>query len=243
MKEIEIVTIDFWNTLYDSSGAPERNKSRQLAIVNEIDKYELFLPADRINEAVEASWKNFEYFWKEHQITPSATQTVEFIWNYLKLPTDNDAIQNISNVFANGILIHKPKPINYVKEVLPFLKNKYKIALISDTGFSPGSVISELLKEDGLFGYFDSFSFSDETGVAKPHSKAFITVLEATNSQPNNGIHIGDIEHTDIKGAKNMGMKAIRFSGDLTKLTEKNPDKTAADFEVFDWKQIENLLL
>lgn len=243
MKNIETITIDFWNTLYDSSGGAERNKQRQLAIISEVDKFEPFLPAEFINKALEASWENFEYYWKTHQTTPRAYETANFIWNYLKLPQSDEAVHNITKVLEEGILHHSPQPLEFVKEVLPQLKSKYKIALISDTGFSPGSVIRKLMEKDNLFQYFDSFSFSDETGVAKPNPKAYYTVLEPLKTNADNGVHIGDIEHTDILGAKGIGMKAIRFSGDLTKLTEKNPDKSAADFEVYNWKEIADRLL
>ena len=243
MQEIKSITIDFWNTLYDSTGGNERNRARQLAIVTEVDKFALFLPADKINEAIEASWKNFEYYWKEHHLTPSAFETVKFIWEHLKLPYSEDAINNVAKVFSEGILHHSPKPLPFVKEILPKLKEKYKIALISDTGFSPGSIIKELMQRDGILEHFDAFSFSNETGVAKPNPKAYYTVLEPLQTPEHQALHIGDIEHTDIIGAKNIGMKAIRFSGDLTKLTEKNPDKSAADFEVYSWTEIADKLL
>lgn len=243
IKNIKTITIDFWNTLYDSSAGSDRNRERQLAIISEVDKFDPFLPADYINGAIEASWKNFEHFWQIHQITPSAEDTAKYIWKYLKMPQSDESILNITKVLEEGILNYSPKPLAQVTKVLPELTKKYNIALISDTGFSPGKVIRLLLEKDGLLNCFNAFSFSNETGVSKPNPKAFYSALEPLNTEVENSVHIGDIEHTDIIGAKKIGMKAIRFSGDLTKLTQKNSDKSQADLEVFSWEEIAQILL
>ena len=38
-------------------------------------------------------------------------------------------------------------------------------------------------------------------------------ILHDLNIGPEEAVHIGDLEHTDIAGAKRIGMKAIKFIG------------------------------
>src|SRR5690606_40365814 len=63
------------------------------------------------------------------------------------------------------------------------------------------------LESVGIAGYFDIYVFSDETGVAKPHPEAFRRAYEPLGCLPSEALHIGDIERTDILGAKSAGMK------------------------------------
>ena len=97
-------------------------------------------------------------------------------------------------------------------------------------------------KED-MLEYFSAFSFSDETGVAKPHAFAFRKVLEELNCSPDEALHIGDIERTDIKGAVNVGMRAIKYCGDNSVFLDKyRDDSTQAEFVTDSWLEIENYI-
>ncbi len=236
---IQVVTIDFWNTIFDSYNGEVRNKYRQRCLIETIDKLGVMVTPDQFSEAMQASWEYFNRIWKNDHITPSPLETVTFFWNFLKLPEDKPSIDHVVECFANSVLVHQPKPMPHLIEALTELKKKYKLAVVSDTGFSPGTVLTQLLKENDLFDFFDAFSFSNETGVSKPHPKAFNTVLERLDCKPENAIHIGDIEDTDVKGAKALNMYAIRYSGDITEyVAQTNPKKTIADAEIDSWEII-----
>ena len=115
------------------------------------------------------------------------------------------------------------------------------LAIISDTAFSPGSVLKQLMERDGIARYFDHYIFSDETGVAKPHPDAFHKALDGLGGTPEKGVHIGDIERTDILGAKGVGMEAILY---------RTPDRqhkyaeetTVADYILEEWGEIEGVI-
>ena len=53
------------------------------------------------------------------------------------------------------------------------LHGKYKLGVISDTIFSPGRVLKEILASYDLLKYFDYFVFSDVIGCAKPNPLVF----------------------------------------------------------------------
>lgn len=236
---LKAITIDFWNTLFDSSNGDERNQIRQKIIIEEIAKFNVKIEPEQFSEAMAASWEHFNNIWKNDLRTPAPKESVEFFIQYLSLPLQSDSVDRIVKVFAESILDYPPKLIYGVKEALDILSVKYQLSIVSDTGFSPGSVLRRLLDREGIKGYFKSFSFSDETGVSKPHQKAFLTALEPLGCLPENALHIGDIEFTDIAGAKKIGMKAIRFSGDKTAfLNLDNTNTTLADAEAFSWQEI-----
>ncbi len=236
---IQVVTIDFWNTIFDSYNGEVRNKYRQRCLIETIDKLGLMVTPDQFSEAMQASWEYFNRIWKNDHITPAPLETVTFFWNFLKLPEDKPSIDYVVECFANSVLVHQPKPMPHLMEALTELKKKYKLAVVSDTGFSPGTVLTQLLKENDLYDFFDAFSFSNETGVSKPHPKAFNTVLEKLDCKPENAIHIGDIEDTDVRGAKALNMYAIRYTGDITEyVAQTNPKQTKADIEIDSWDKI-----
>ncbi|NOZ47164.1 MAG: HAD family hydrolase [Chlorobi bacterium] len=240
---LKVITIDFWNTLFDSGNAEKRNNLRITTFLNETDKLGFYIKYGEIEKTIKASWEYFNKLWIEEQRTPTALDLVKFFWDYLNLPENKKAMIEIADEFANSILDYPPNLLEYVEESLKELKKKYRLAIISDTGFSPGSILKKLLEKEKILKYFDEFSFSDETGVAKPNKKAYLTALDKLDCKPESALHIGDIERTDIVGAKQLGMRAIRFIGDSTTLFIKNNSKTTiADAKVSSWKNIINTI-
>jgi len=241
---LDVITIDFWNTIFDSSLGKERNAYRQRVLIDQIDKFGIMIMGAQFNEAMEATWKYFENIWTNERRTPNSQDCVEFIWDYLNVEKDDEAISIVNKAFEDSVLVHPPILLPGVKNALSMLSEKYDLAIISDTGFSPGVKLKELMEKEGIADYFSSFSFSDETGVAKPDKLAFTTALDALGSQPHNALHIGDIEQTDIDGAKDLGMKAIRFTGSVVEyINVKNPQNTKADHEFGHWDDILKLLI
>jgi HAD superfamily hydrolase (TIGR01549 family) len=236
---LKVITIDFWNTLFDSSNGTERNNFRKLTLINEIDKYEIMIKGDEFNDALKASWEYFNNVWLNDMRTPTPFETAEFLWKYLKLPFNEDSIKNISQNFGEAILVYPPNLIDGVIEALEILHQKYKLGIVSDTGFSTGTHLKQLMERNSLLQYFDAFSFSDETGVSKPHPKVFQIILNTFNVSPEEALHVGDIEQTDIVGAKKLGMKAIRFSGDIVNLESSDyDDSTKADAKAKTWGEV-----
>ncbi|OGU58679.1 MAG: hypothetical protein A2X64_09265 [Ignavibacteria bacterium GWF2_33_9] len=232
---LKVITIDFWNTLFDSTNGIERNQIRNNSIRTALQKIGREVTEKEMQDAVSSAWAHFNRIWTDEMRTPMPRESVEYFWENLKLPFDESAISEVVESFELAILAKPPKLMKNASYVLDKLAKDYKLAIISDTGFTPGSILKQVMKNSGVLDYFSAFSFSDETNVAKPHPKAYLTVLEELKCSPENALHIGDIEKTDIVGAVNMNMYAIRFSGDPTYLTKPNTKQTSGDAEVFDW--------
>ncbi len=235
---IKVVTIDFWNTIFDSSNGQMRNYIRNQEIRKAMKKIG-FEPTDhQINDAVRAAWGHFNRLWTEEMRTPMPIESVEFIWNYFSLSYDKEIINEVVRSFETAILKYPPNLVQDASYAISKLSEDFQIGLISDTGFTPGSVLQELMKQKNIFQYFKSFSFSDETGVSKPHPKAYEKVLSELNCNPEEALHIGDIEDTDIKGAKNLGMKAVLFLGDPTaNQTTHTKQHSKADAIAHSWNE------
>ena len=235
---IKVVTIDFWNTIFDSSNGQKRNIVRNQEIRRALKKIG-FEPTDQeINEAVRAGWNHFNSLWTNEMRTPLPIESVEFIWDYFSLLHNQEVIDEVVKSFETAILHFPPNLVQDVGYAISKLSEEFSLAIISDTGFTPGTVLQELMRQAQILNYFQAFSFSDETGVSKPHPKAFMKVLDELNCKPEEALHIGDIENTDIKGAKNLGMKAILFMGDPTANHAIHTHKqTKADATANNWNE------
>jgi len=243
MSKIKVITIDFWNTLFDSSNGIERNEHRIKKLKSAFESIGFEISDADYEKAMQQAWEYFNNIWRNELRTISTRDAILFFWNYFHAPFVEKLISDVVDAFEKSILIHPPSLIEGVPEALNTLSKKFKLAIVSDTGFSPGSILRELLKISGIYDYFSYFSFSNETGVAKPHPKAFLTVLNHFGCEPQNALHIGDIEETDIQGAKNLHMFAIRFIGNhLDFLSEDTEIHTLADYIATSWNEIPKII-
>ncbi|NNL67114.1 MAG: HAD-IA family hydrolase, partial [Myxococcales bacterium] len=53
--------------------------------------------------------------------------------------------------------------------------------------------------------------FSDEVGVPKPHPRIFRAALEPLGVDPAQALHVGDLLHTDVAGARSFCMASVRI--------------------------------
>lgn len=241
---LKAITIDFWNTLYDSSGGEGRNHDRYETILRNADRLGIQVESHAVKAAQKDAWEHFNVVWRNEQRTPSTRSMVEYFWKQLNIPADEQAVQEVTLAFEEGILKHPPALLPGVAEALGILSKRYYLALISDTAFSPGRVLKRVMENDGIAQYFQAFSFSDETGVSKPHSRAYEVALANCAFQATECVHVGDIERTDIVGAKNYGMKAILFAGDPHgRMNDEHKDQpTQADIRAESWQHIIEIL-
>lgn len=236
---IRVVTIDLWNTLVDSSNGEARREARRQAVRSHVERMGLTLDDAELLRCYHSAWDYFNETWRNEQRTPPTRSVVEHLWKQANITPDEIALDMVTQNFCEGVLLHPPALLPGVREALEELSADYYLALISDTAFSPGPVLKRLMEQHDILRFFRAFSFSDETGVSKPHPLAFETAIRDAGTRPEEGIHIGDIERTDVVGAKNFGMKAIRFLGDNDPHVGNDHDKpTIADAEASSWAEV-----
>lgn len=239
MPNLKVITIDFWNTLFDSQDGAIRNDRRLKVLFDTLRDLGINLDMNKLNKVIQNSWEYYSQIWENDFRTPSAKEILEYIWNKMHFNNNLMAIDYLADFFEKSILYFPPNLLPGAEEILKNLSKKYKLAIVSDTGFSPGSVMRELMQSSGILKYFSDFSFSNETGVSKPHPKAFNIILDNFDCKPEFALHIGDIERTDIEGAVGIGMQAIRFDGDPTSpLAKAKTLSSKANFIAKSWQDV-----
>lgn len=94
-----------------------------------------------------------------------------------------------------------------VVELIPLLKEKYKVVLLSNTNSihkSYGYSHLEFIK------WFDKIFLSHEVGAVKPEEKIYRAVEEFTQKAPSEHFFIDDIQEY-VDGAKKCGWDGVQF--------------------------------
>ena len=94
------------------------------------------------------------------------------------------------------------------KLILPELKNKYDLYVITDELLEIQKQKLSVLKVDN---YFKSIISSTDVGKTKPDKEIFEYALKTTKCKRNETVMIGDNPFRDIEGAKKVGIRTIWF--------------------------------
>ncbi len=209
---IKAITFDFWNTLYKAASYAftlRRKLMFEVFAQNNID-----VTIEQVDEAEEVARRNWNRIWREEYRTPPAADWVRWMLGELLITLPPQDFQTLADYFDRSLLDAKPGPIliDGAVEAVQRLVQYYRLGVISDSGLSTGNTLREILKRDGLLSCFTCTTFSDEVGVSKPHARIFQVTLDQLGAQPHEAVHIGDLTHSDIAGAKALGMYAVRLA-------------------------------
>jgi putative hydrolase of the HAD superfamily len=125
-------------------------------------------------------------------------------------------------------------PLPDARKILESLKQKFRLAVISNSDGSIGKLFERL----GLADLFDTITDSGNVGVQKPHPEIFHAALRSLNLPANESLYIGDVYSIDYIGAKSAGMHAIVFDPYGTYTTNGIPRIT--HLEHLEGKLVEN---
>lgn len=133
-------------------------------------------------------------------------------------------------------LSQSPQIYEGSKEVCKYLKNKYKVIILTN-GIAKNQ--RNRLKLSHIDNYIDYAVISEEIGAAKPQKEIFSFAMKKSGETDKNKIiMIGDDLNADIKGAKNFGIASI-----WTNYTHNpNTSNVKPDFEISDIQEIYNIL-
>ncbi len=206
---IKAVTFDFWGTLYREANTKRVRLKLLGEMLNHLDQPR---EQDELEEAYACAITLFMETWRAQRVfVPS--EGVELILKRLRIEPSAEMMERLVADFENAILRAPPRLVEGAEETLRSLRRRgYLLGLISDTGFTPGRVMREVMRADEILPLFDHLTFSDELGCTKPHPEAFLSTLRSLGVEPKHAVHVGDLPETDIRGAKGVGMKAILFT-------------------------------
>ena len=177
--------------------------------------------------------------WREEHRTLPAAERIGKILSHLEICLPDEVTAELINAYEENILERRPVLVPGVRETIERLSGSYRLGIISDVGFSPGRVLKQIISDAGLLDAFDSLVFSDEAGRSKPHIEVFERTSRSLSAAPSEIVHIGDLEFTDIVGAKNAGYYAIRFTG-VTPMDEG--EDTRADYVTEDFYHVPEIV-
>ena len=233
---LQAVTFDFWGTLYqNASGRNERLRLLEEALAHHSQPR----PWSDLEAAYDQALSVWERVWREEHRPVTTRQWLREMLACLETDLPEDTLAGLRRTMED-IYLHggAPRPVPGVVEVVPRLARRYRLGLISDTGLTPGRVLREILRRDGLLPHFRTLTFSDETGAAKPLPEQFLRTLSILEAQPEQAAHIGDLPETDLTGARGVGMKAVLFLG----VSQRQDGRPLADGVFEEYGELEDLL-
>ncbi len=210
---LRAVTFDFWSTLFVDTRGAEREALRASVLEDALRAAGLQASQRALGESLRASWDYFDVVWLREHRTPLCAELVDAILASLSAQLPQQLHEALVGRFERLVLEVPPEPMPGAVYTMPELAKRYRLAIICDTGYSPGAVLRELLDRHDLLGNFEYAYFSNEHGMSKPDPRVFLHVLEELGVRPTEAAHVGDIQRTDIAGAQAVGMSAVHFVG------------------------------
>ena len=224
---IRAVTFDFWGTTYVEGPAAGRRRELRvqyargffLGMGAQVAKrqleYGLEIVARQIDHARHARHAGLD-----------AVETGRLLAEAVGLRLRRPEARRLGELLSLAGREAPPVPAPGAREVLQSLHGTLRLGLISDTGMTLGHDLYAVMEADGIAQLFDHFTFSDQTGTTKPEVRQFHHTLYRLGCEPQEAVHVGDLESTDVVGAKQAGMRAIRI------LHPRQDHATAADATV-----------
>ncbi|MCS7120407.1 MAG: HAD family hydrolase [Nitrososphaerota archaeon] len=223
---IKAVTFDLWNTLLEEKDYwPDRARYLQqmLKCINQPRTEEVIKEAyNKVQEYIRMIDQT-----EDHRFVPIEDRIELFIRN-LSLELSPELKWAVKKHLTEVAAKNPPPLVKDAGDVLRILRNKYRLGIISDSGLTPGSILRKVLEDHGILPLLDVTVFSDEVGYNKPHKAMFDKALNNLQVRPDEAVHVGDLLHKDIVGARKAGMKAIWYNPKR----EKNLSEVEFDFEV-----------
>jgi putative hydrolase of the HAD superfamily len=104
-----------------------------------------------------------------------------------------------------------------------------RLGLVSNA-FDSRRLLDRDMERMGLAERLDTFVFSSEIGVRKPHPDIFRRALDQLDVEPEHAVFVGDRLYEDVRGASQLGMttvQAVWFRAD------EHPRGGEPDFQAF----------
>lgn len=229
MALLQAITFDFWRTLFYDPEPPVRRRQ----IRAEALKRATGVPLGDVEDALLKTERVFLEHHIREQRTLGPPDALRFVSELLGVSIEEDKQRELIRVFGEAILEDSPIPIAGALEAVEAAAARVPVGVVSDSGISPGSSLRHLLQRHGFTKHFRVLAFSDEVGVAKPQALMFHTAADGLSVSPNGLLHIGDLEMTDIFGAKSVGARAALFAGD----NRRHLGSTSADYTFTAWSE------
>lgn len=221
---IGAVTFDFWGTLY-REGADRRRRMelREQYALDFLAAQGRQVNASQLGYAFEVLFREMDHLWRIQHAGVKAEELGFRLARAAGALLEPPAAVRLGELMSCVVREAPPTPAEGALDILRHLHGRVRLGLICDTGITLGADLYAVMEADGVAQLLDHFTFSDQTGTTKPELRQFTHTLLRLNCPPEQAVHVGDTEQSDIAGAKAAGMRAIRI------LHDGHDPTTAAD--------------
>ena len=228
------MTFDFWEALFMDT--PEldrqRNELRCQGLRENLSKLGVEVSIEDIADGFRESTTWLANIWKKGEQV-STLEQIRYIVNRATknraiLLTDPEVLMSLEESYWSPSLTAPATLNTEAPEVFQRLRERsLKIGLICNTGRGPGHALRELMRREGVLGYFDATIFSDEIGYGKPDARIFLTAAKRLGLPPSDILHVGDNIENDVRGAQSAGMKTLLFDYEVPSGFRQQPSLLA----------------
>jgi putative hydrolase of the HAD superfamily len=210
---IRAVTFDFWGTLYGVVPPIEERRRRLRA--EYAAGFFMGIGANvsgrQLEYALEIVGHDIEHFRMVRHTSFDAEEVGQRLGRSVGLQLQRTEAARLGELLSSAGREEPPDLVASARDVLRTLYGRVKLGLICDTGFTLGHDLYAVMEADDVGRLFHHFTFSNQTGTTKPEVRQFHHTLHGLGCLPAEAVHVGDLEMTDITGAKQAGMRAIRI--------------------------------
>lgn len=226
------ITFDFWDTIVDDDTDEPKRAARGLAskaearvstFVDEILAHHPEVGCAAAVAALDKATATFRHHWKIEHHTPCVADRLMVGFEALGLGKTPGYDQLVHAWEAMEVEI-PPNLVPGIGDCLAELQGRYKIGIISDAIVTPGTGLRQILKDYGLFQYFDHFVFSDEAGASKPAARVFDLATAGLGVAAGELAHVGDRPANDILGPNTYGALSVLYTGVVDRRVEGDPE-------------------
>ncbi len=213
---IEALTFDFWNTLFKMPSEKDRPYQRLHYLHELLGSLGWNRSPEEIMQAIRETWDRAYRLQRQEGYDIGPSGQVEHLIETLHLELDSEQSKVVYDLYTGYLKKHPPQINDGVAEVIPVLASRYRMAVICNTGATPGSTLLQMMEDKGIARYFKHHVFSDQVHWAKPNPLIFQYTLGLLGAAPGMAAHIGDDPSTDVKGAHASGMLAVWLAPEAT---------------------------
>jgi putative hydrolase of the HAD superfamily len=207
------VTFDCWNTLLVDRNLDAARALRVEALVDAARTSGVEVDPERALAAIRAAHARHVELWSVGVGTGSP-EMAAWALESVGAPADPALAAALGRRFEDAGVAGEAQALPGAVETLAALRaSGIRVALICDTGFSPGRIVRQLLARNGLLELLEVQVFSNEVGVPKPHRRMFERALAPLGVDARAAVHVGDLKRTDVGGGRAAGMGTVRIRG------------------------------
>jgi len=207
-RVFRLITFDFWNTLYKGPPDAVISEQRVWDVQRVLSDYGFEFATLEIQNAFWSAWQEAYVSQRVYGKDPGPRGQVDHVLRVLGL-NGFPGYEAFYEAYTRALLKQPPEINDGVRETLASLQGRFKLAVICNTGATPGVHLRTIMQNHGLSDAFNLLVFSDEMGFSKPDPAIFNYVLDKLGCININAMHVGDDAITDVIGAKKAGMTAV----------------------------------